>query len=61
MTNRLAPEAFAAWANAVGLQTDAEHLELLRPEVEALFARIAPINDVDVTGVAIEDAIGGAS
>ena len=61
MTNRLPPEAFAAWANAVGLQTDAEHLELLRPEVEALFARIAPINDIDVTGVAIEDAIGGAS
>ena len=61
MTDELTPEAFAAWARAVGLQTDAEHLERLRPEVEALFARIAPLNDIDVTGVAIEDAIGGVS
>ncbi len=60
MTNELTPDAFTAWARAVGLKTSAEHLEVLRPEVEALFARIAPLNDIDASGIAIEDAIGGA-
>ena len=59
MTNELTPDAFAAWAKAVGLKVGVEHLEVLRPEVEAMFARIAPLNDIDASGIAIEDAIGG--
>ncbi len=60
MANELTPEAFAAWARAVGLKADAEHLQVLQPEVEATLARIAPLNDIDASGIAIEDAIGGA-
>ncbi len=61
MGDGLTPEAFASWANAVGLQVDAEHLALLQPETQALLGRIAPLEAIDVSGVAIEDAIGGAS
>ena len=60
MTNELTPDAFAAWARAVGLKASAEHLEILRPEVEAMLARIAPLDDIDASGIAIEDAIGGS-
>ena len=61
MTDDISPAAFAAWAQAVGVDADPERLELLRREVGALLGRIAPLDDIDVSGVAIEDAIGGAS
>ena len=59
MSPELTPDAFASWAHAVGLNADPEHLELLRPEVEAMLARIAPVNDIPVEGIPVERAVGG--
>lgn len=58
MTDDLTPEAFAAWAAAVGLNASAEHLELLRPEVQAMLDRIASLSGIDVSTVPIERAFG---
>ena len=60
MPNELTPEAFAAWARAVGLTADAAHLEALRPEVQAMLGRIAPLDAIAVDGAPVERAIGGA-
>lgn len=60
MPNELTPDAFAAWARAVGLTGDAAHLETLRPEVEAMLRRVAPLDAIAVDGVPIEQAVGGA-
>lgn len=60
MPNELTPEAFASWARAVGLTADAAHLEALRPEVQAMLGRIAPLDAIAVDGAPVERAIGGA-
>ena len=60
MPNELTPEAFAEWARAVGLTADAAHLEALRPEVQAMLGRIAPLDAIAVDGAPVERAIGGA-
>ena len=60
MTDEMTPDAFAAWAQAVGLRASPAHLEALRPEVQAMLGRIAPVAAIDVSDIAIEDAIGGA-
>jgi hypothetical protein len=49
-------EAFAAWADSVGVEGDAEHLERLRAEVEGMMGRLAHLDDIDVSEVAPEDA-----
>ncbi len=59
MTTSSNTENFAAWASAVGLRVSPEHLELLRPEVEAMLTRLAGLDDIDVSEVTIEQAIGG--
>ena len=59
MTPELTPDAFAAWARAVGLNADVEHLEKLRPEVEAMLGRIAPLEELPVDGIPVERAVGG--
>lgn len=60
MPTDLTPDAFAAWARAVGLTGDAAHLETLRPEVEAMLRRVAPLDEIAVDGVSLEQAVGGA-
>ena len=59
MTPELTPDAFAVWARAVGVSADPEHLEKLRPEVEALIGRLAPLETIPVDDVPIEQAVGG--
>ena len=59
MTPELTPDAFAAWARAVGLNADTGHLEKLRPEVEALVGRLAPLDAIPVDDIPIEQAVGG--
>lgn len=59
MPPELTPEAFASMARAAGIDASPEHLETLRPEVEALFGRMAPIYDIPVDGIPVERAIGG--
>ena len=60
MPIELTPDAFAAWARAVGLTADAAHLEALRPEVQAMLSRVAPLDAIVVDGVPVERAVGGA-
>ena len=52
----LSKEAFEELAAHVGLHVSAEHLDVLRGEVNALLARVAPIADVDVSEVPPEQA-----
>ena len=59
MPTELTPDSFAAWARAVGLNAPPEHLEALRPEVEAMLGRIAPLDAIPVDGVPVERAVGG--
>ena len=59
MSPELTPDAFAAWARAVGLTAGPEHLEKLRPEVEALMGRLAPLDAIPVDDIPIERAVGG--
>ena len=59
MAPELTPETFAAWAHAVGLTAGPEHLEKLRPEVEALIGRLAPLDAIPVDDIPIERAVGG--
>ena len=60
MPVELTPDAFASWTRAVGLTADAAHLETLRPEVQAMLGRVAPLNAIPVDGVPVERAVGGA-
>ena len=60
MTDALTPDAFVAWARALGLRASADHLALLRPEVRALLERIGPLEDIDLSSVPIERAFGDA-
>ena len=59
MPPELTPEAFASMARAAGITADAEHLEKLRPEVEAMLGRIAPLDDLPVDHIPVERAVGG--
>ena len=59
MTPELTPDAFASMARAAGITASPEHLELLRPEVEAMLDRIAPLDDLPVDDIPVERAIGG--
>ena len=59
MSPELTPDAFAAWAHAAGLTAGPEHLEKLRPEVEAMLGRIAPLDAIPVDGIPVERAVGG--
>jgi len=49
-------EAFAAWAESVGIKASAEHLERLRAEVQGMFGRLARLDDIDLSGVPFEEA-----
>ena len=46
-------------ARAAGLTASPEHLETLRPEVEAMLGRIAPLDGLPVDDIPVERAIGG--
>ena len=59
MPPELSPDAFAVLARAAGLTASPEHLETLRPEVEAMLGRIAPLNDLPVDDIPVERAIRG--
>lgn len=59
MAPELTPDAFASMARAAGITTDPEHLEKLRPEVEAMLGRIAPLDDLPVDHIPVERAVGG--
>ncbi len=59
MPPELTPDAFASMAHAAGITADAEHLEKLRPEVEAMLGRIAPLDDLPVDHIPVERAVGG--
>ena len=59
MSPELTPDAFASWARAVGLNVGPEHLEKLRPEVEVLMGRLAPLDAIPVDDIPIERAVGG--
>jgi hypothetical protein len=52
----MSKEAFAAWAESVGVNGDAEHIERLRGEVEGMMGRLAHLDDIDVSDVTPEDA-----
>ena len=52
----IAPEAFAAWAEAVGVKAGPEHLERLRAEVQGMFGRLAHLDEIDLSEVALEEA-----
>jgi len=56
----MTPEGFAAWADVLGLTASQDHLTILRPEVLAMLSRIAPLYDIDVSAIPVEDAIGGS-
>jgi len=49
-------EAFAAWAEGVGIKASAEHLERLRAEVQGMFGRLAHLDEIDLSGVPLEEA-----
>jgi hypothetical protein len=51
-------DAFAAWAGALGIRADGAHLDALRPEVAATLERVAPLDDIIVDDVPLEDALG---
>ena len=59
MSSELTPDAFASMARAAGITAGPEHLEKLRPEVEAMLGRLAPLDDIPVDGIPIERAVGG--
>ena len=59
MSPELTPDAFASMARAAGITAGPEHLEELRPEVEAMLGRLAPLDDIPVDGIPIERAVGG--
>jgi hypothetical protein len=50
------PKAFASLADAMGIKGDAEHLELLRGEVQATLNRLVEIDAIDVSDVPAEEA-----
>ena len=49
-------ELFAAWAEVLGIKASAEHLEQLRGEVQAIFARLEPLDGIDVSEIPAEEA-----
>ncbi len=51
--SEMSEESFHAWAALIGLPAD-EHLSELRGEVLALLRRLAPVHDIDVSDVPIE-------
>lgn len=53
---QISSEAFEAWAAALGIRADAEHLEQLRGEVQAIFARLERLDDIDVSEIPVEEA-----
>ena len=59
MSPELTPDAFASMARAAGITAGPEHIEKLRPEVEAMLGRIAPLDDLPVDHVPVERAVGG--
>ncbi len=59
MSPELTPDAFASMARAAGITASLEHLEKLRPEVEAMLGRIAPLDDLPVDHIPVERAVGG--
>ena len=59
MSPELTPDAFASMARAAGITASPEHLEQLRPEVEAMLGRLAPLDAIPVDGIPIERAVGG--
>ena len=52
----LTPEAFTAWADSVGITASPEHLERLRGEVQGMFGRLAHLDEIDLSEVAMEEA-----
>ena len=59
MSKNLSLEEFAAWARSVGLNVSTEHLAILMPEVELMLQRIEALQQIDVTEIPVEHAIGG--
>lgn len=59
MSPELTPDAFASMARATGIAASPEHIEKLRPEVEAMLGRIAPLDDLPVDHIPVERAVGG--
>ena len=59
MSPEMSPDAFASMARAAGITASPEHIEKLRPEVEAMLGRIAPLDDLPVDHIPVERAVGG--
>ncbi len=47
----LTKEAFLSMAEQAGFDRDDPHLEELFPDVQALYQRLAPLDDLDLTGL----------
>ena len=47
----LTKEAFLSMAEQVGFRRDDPHLEELFPDVRALYQRLAPLDEFDLTGI----------
>ena len=52
----ISKEVFAAWADVNGIKASDEYLEQLRGEVQAILARLEPLDDIDVSEIATEEA-----
>ena len=54
--SEISKTAFAAWADLIGISADPAHLEQLRGEVQAIFARLESLDAIDVSTIPAEEA-----
>ena len=52
----ISKDAFAAWAGILGIKANPAHLEQLRGEVQAIFARLESLDAIDVSEIPAEEA-----
>ena len=49
-------DVFAAWADVLGIKAGPDHLEQLRGQVQAMLARLEPLDAIDVSEIPAEEA-----
>lgn len=57
---RISVQYLQAWSNLLGLGHDAEHLELLLPQITAIFASTTRLWEIDVAGVGMAPVFEGS-